>query len=247
MINSAINNSLARKITYALAVLAVFAVVVWQVPVFAADPAEKTLRSVNLLVPIPGTNNTTTGEIPFNLPGAEGGYLMNYLTLLTTWVASLIGMICVGIFVFSGFQIVTSAGNSEMVSQAKGRIMDTIFGLMLLITAALLLHTINPGFFRWDESTDPSPTYGRTMTVKIIGDTVTGDCVNGTDEVKLEAKKKFDEKYQAVTGPSQSKSNFACWPNPPTVVGFEEPSLPYCEFHYEQFCRWQDTAGGQAQ
>lgn len=73
--------------------------------------------------------------------------ITSYISLFYKAVASIIGLICVLIVVISGVQITMGGIDPEGVNQAKERILQAIFSLLLLFGSALLLKTVNPGFF----------------------------------------------------------------------------------------------------
>ncbi|MCK5461207.1 hypothetical protein KAI58_04445 [Candidatus Gracilibacteria bacterium] len=73
--------------------------------------------------------------------------ISNYISILYKYGASIIGILCVFIIVLSGIQISMGGANSEMVNKGKERIIQAIFSLILLFCSALILKTINPGFF----------------------------------------------------------------------------------------------------
>jgi len=71
----------------------------------------------------------------------------NYIKQIYLYGASIIGIICVLVIVVSGIQISMGGANSEFVNQGKERIMQALLSLILLFASALILRTINPGFF----------------------------------------------------------------------------------------------------
>ncbi|MCF7830505.1 hypothetical protein K9M41_00705 [Candidatus Gracilibacteria bacterium] len=88
-----------------------------------------------------GSNDAITGGTGMELT-------KNYIAILYKYGASIIGIICVLIIVISGIQIITGGASSEGVTQAKTRIFNSLLSLMLLFFSAMILKTINPGFFR---------------------------------------------------------------------------------------------------
>ncbi len=81
--------------------------------------------------------------------GNQGfGLISNYLHLLYLYGAAMIGIICVLIMVISGGQIIFGGASPDMVGQAKERIIQAVLSLILLFCTALILQTINPGFFK---------------------------------------------------------------------------------------------------
>lgn len=84
-----------------------------------------------LLEKIPGTDNVGS-----DLPG----YLKAiYKVALIIIVLSAVLMLSIG-----GFMYLTSAGNTSAMGTAKGVIFDSIIGLVIALTAYLLLYVINP-------------------------------------------------------------------------------------------------------
>jgi hypothetical protein len=77
----------------------------------------------------------------------SGVNLLNqYVRMIYFWAAGTIGIIAVLTIVISGVQIMT-AGGSGSIDTAKGRIIQAIFGLIVLFLSGLILYTINPTFF----------------------------------------------------------------------------------------------------
>ena len=99
---------------------------------------------IDLIEPIAGVNKVT---------GKNGVELFtNYIAIIYTYGASIIGIICVLVIVVSGIQISMGGANSEFVNQGKERIMQALLSLILLFASALILSTINPGFFNTNGS-----------------------------------------------------------------------------------------------
>ena len=87
-----------------------------------------------------GGDDKVTGETGVDL-------MLNYVSLVYKFAASLIGIICVLIIVISGIQISVGRANNSLVSQSKDRIRDALFSLILLFGSFLVLRTVNPAFF----------------------------------------------------------------------------------------------------
>ena len=47
---------------------------------------------------------------------------------------------------YAGFLWLTAAGNTAKVTEAKSRITNAVFGAIILLSAYLILYTINPDF-----------------------------------------------------------------------------------------------------
>jgi len=71
----------------------------------------------------------------------------NYIRMIYIYGASIIGIICVLVMVISGIQMSFGGLASDAVSQSKERIFQALLSLALLFCSALILKTINPGFF----------------------------------------------------------------------------------------------------
>ena len=81
--------------------------------------------------------------------GSNGVKLIaDFVQKMYEYGAALIGIICVLVIVVSGIQIIFGGADNESVTAAKTRIFQSLFSLLLLFGSALLLHTINPGFFK---------------------------------------------------------------------------------------------------
>lgn len=82
------------------------------------------------------------------LSASNGVDLINqYISMIYLWAASIIGILAVLMIVVSGIQIIFGGANTEIVSDARGRIMQALLSLVLLFCTALLLRTVNPNFF----------------------------------------------------------------------------------------------------
>ncbi len=79
----------------------------------------------------------------------KDGYdlIQNYVRLIYKYLAAVIGILCVLIMVISGGQIMIGGASPDAVTQAKTRILQALLSLALLFLTALILQTMNPGFF----------------------------------------------------------------------------------------------------
>lgn len=71
----------------------------------------------------------------------------NFVGVMYRYIASVIGIIVVLILVVSGIQMMAGGVSSEAYESAKTRIFQALISLLLLFSSALILKTINPGFF----------------------------------------------------------------------------------------------------
>ncbi len=70
-----------------------------------------------------------------------------YINTIYRWAATIVGLISVMVMIFSGIQIATSGGETEVLTNAKSRIIKSLSGLAVLFLSGLILYTINPTFF----------------------------------------------------------------------------------------------------
>ncbi len=100
--------------------------------------------TIDLRESLPGPDGKPTKTIT-----ADNGVelVMKYIGMIYKFGASIIGVVCVLIIVFSGVQIAFGGINNSMVSQAKDRIIQALFSLILLFGSFLVLRTVNPGYF----------------------------------------------------------------------------------------------------
>jgi N-acetyl-anhydromuramyl-L-alanine amidase AmpD len=71
-------------------------------------------------------------------------FLGEYISAIYRYSVGLISLIAVLVLLVSGVQIATSAGNSEVISGAKQRIVSSIIAITLTAGSYTILYTINP-------------------------------------------------------------------------------------------------------
>jgi len=81
-----------------------------------------------------------------NIPGAEGKNksFPEYVTSIYNLGLWLVGISAMFMLSVGGFMYLTSAGNTSAAGSAKGVIKDALIGLVLGLSAWLILNTINP-------------------------------------------------------------------------------------------------------
>jgi len=83
------------------------------------------------------------------ISGDSGTELIaNFIKIFYTYGASIIGIICVAIIVASGVQMIAGGASQENYTNGQNRILQALLSLVLLFLSALILKSINPGFFR---------------------------------------------------------------------------------------------------
>lgn len=91
-----------------------------------------------LISTVLAANGSTTSSAPTDL-----GQLIQQIF---TWSLAVLGIAVFVMFFYAGFLWLTAAGNTARVGEAKDRMTNAIFGAILLLSAYLILNTINPDF-----------------------------------------------------------------------------------------------------
>ena len=84
-------------------------------------------------------------QVYYAKSGAE--LLYTYMSRIYRWAAGTIGIVSVLFLVVGGIEMSAAQGDSGKIEKAKGRIQQSLAGLVLLFLSALFLFTINPNFF----------------------------------------------------------------------------------------------------
>lgn len=104
-----------------------------------------------------GTNNTPGGNggapfpvQPVAMPPTQGlpTDLGQLIQQIFTWSLGILGISVFVMFFYSGFLYLTAAGNTARTGEAKTHMTNAIFGAILLLSAYLILYTINPDFVK---------------------------------------------------------------------------------------------------
>lgn len=96
--------------------------------------AQQQTTTYNLLAPLPGGTASINDENGFE----------TYASQVFAYLLSVAAFLAVIMVVIGGVQYLASGGNTSIVSDARGRIWSAILGLLLAISAWLILYTINP-------------------------------------------------------------------------------------------------------
>lgn len=111
-------------------------------PLPPADCGPRQNGSYHLCVKLPGQ--------PQNVGGFE-----DYIRLLYQFALAIAGVIALGRIVYGGIMYTFSAGNTAKQKDAATIITQAIWGLVLLLSAVLILYTINPQLLQIRFSTQP--------------------------------------------------------------------------------------------
>jgi len=70
--------------------------------------------------------------------------LPSYVKYIFWFAVAIIGLIALGVFIYSGFEYLTSFGNPGKFSEAKDKMISAGLGIIILLAAYLIFNTINP-------------------------------------------------------------------------------------------------------
>lgn len=93
----------------------------------------------------PGTIDTNCAvKLQVSIGGKEISGLEGYISALYQYLIAISGILAGIMIVWAGVKWLMSAGNAEMISDAKHKIGGAIIGLILVVMSYVLLQTINP-------------------------------------------------------------------------------------------------------
>ncbi len=81
-------------------------------------------------------------EVPLPVSGGGSGST-DYISQIYKFVSMIVGILGAMMFMIGGFQYLTSAGNTAAVAQAKTTMFSALAGIIIVLTAYLLLRIIN--------------------------------------------------------------------------------------------------------
>lgn len=161
-----------------------------------------------IIVPVCGENtdeDTRTLEIVYpKIPGVSAPKVISsglpeYIKYVFYFAFSIIGLIAFGAIVYNGFQYLTSAGNTEKLSEAKKGLFSAFLGAAILFSATIIFNTINPQITVLElpdsdiiEAVVPSGIYLCNKQVPNIHDLIE-TYENGSQEESIEAVKKLSD------------------------------------------------------
>ena len=117
----------------------IFILVFFAVPLFS--------QAADTTAPATSANNAFNYTPMEKIPGFETETVGNFYTYIQAvykfgiWAVGISALLMISI---GGFMYITSAGNNTAMEKAKGVITDAVIGLVLALTAYLLLYIINP-------------------------------------------------------------------------------------------------------
>jgi len=91
------------------------------------------------LIFVPGVPIAGVTEIVIN-----GSTIGNYINTFYLWAIRAVTLLAVFMVMLAGIRWITAAGNASTITMAKTQMTDAIIGLVLILCANLILHSINP-------------------------------------------------------------------------------------------------------
>lgn len=183
-------------------------------------------------VPIPGLFDKTVD--------VDNSLLAKYISAFYIFFAGVAGILAVVVMMWGGFHYITSAGNSQKISQAKEIISNAIIGLILVFTSYLLLNTINPNLTRLTLPTLSSvqTIYQSTIYCEAGGPSSPGMQAAAAQNARCGAKVAFTDNnvqkscISLAVDPSEEARDIACFP----FVNQQSQQVEYRRMEAEKIC-----------
>lgn len=93
----------------------------------------------------------------FHFPWSESSGISGLVKQIYLIALGLVGALALGMIVFGGVQYAASAGNPSRQTDARDRITQAIWGVVLLLCAYLIFNTINPDLLKLKEPNLSNP------------------------------------------------------------------------------------------
>jgi len=113
------------------------------------------LLSIFIYVNYANAADAEVGQTPlaeqFHFPWSEASDIAGLIKQIYLIALGLIGALALAMIIFGGIQYATSAGNPSRQTDARDRITQAIWGVVLLLCAYLIFNTINPDLIKLKE------------------------------------------------------------------------------------------------
>lgn len=111
-------------------------------PVCSSQPPSEIQKigTIKLQQPLEGFEGTKE---------VTGTTIGEYISAFYRYFAGAAAILATVMLLFSGFQWVTASGNASRIEKAKATMNGALIGLVLTLTAYVLLYTINPSLVKW--------------------------------------------------------------------------------------------------
>ena len=96
---------------------------------------------VNAAVSQDGWDTTSMEET--NLSGES---VFDILVSFTSWSITLVGIVCVIVFIYGGFLYMTAQGENDKLQQAKKVIIYAVVGVVVAVLGLVIVQTVNSIF-----------------------------------------------------------------------------------------------------
>ena len=123
----------------------------------------------------------------------EGGFLKDsknvtleeYLTWAFRFVLALAGFLAVMMIVIGGVEYIISGASESMRGEAKKRIENAIWGLVMALVSYLVLYTINPSLVNFEDNCFFKDCDKETTTSE-VGDNLRGEGITEIEDVPFD-------------------------------------------------------------
>ncbi len=82
------------------------------------------------------------GLVTCDGPDCTLGSLFDMVNGIIDWVVGILTLVAVGIMVYAGFRLVTSAGDTSAMKEAKSMMTNVIIGFVILLSAWAIVNTV---------------------------------------------------------------------------------------------------------
>jgi hypothetical protein len=192
---------------------------------------------------IPGSENITSKPVTF----------YQYIYAIYKFGIWTVGIVAIFMIIFGGYTYITSAGNNSSMETAKKIITDAIVGLIMALTAYLLLYVINPDLVRISTSKLPSVTTMTSISAPAVS------CLNIPSQVRSQCADASPDLtnllscvYQKTGGKIQISSisdgngGLRCYQNHPNWPQCTKDVQSNCCFHGKKSCHYGGTCSDGA-
>ena len=94
---------------------------------------------------LPISNYCKTYQVIYGTSGTD--FIKRFVNIIYNLAVGIVGVIAVIVIIVNGIRISTAGDDSGVISDAKERIAQSLFGLAVLFLAWIILRSINPNFF----------------------------------------------------------------------------------------------------
>jgi hypothetical protein len=118
---------------------------------FGEECTEEGPGCIELLAPFPGSGPVTeSGRGYFKIEETDTAItiMARYVSQIFKFGIALISIFSILMLMIGGYEYMTAGGESSQTDNAKQRITQALFGLVMVFLSALLLNFINPNFFK---------------------------------------------------------------------------------------------------